>query len=108
VKTVDQPRGGWTTVLRRQPVRIVEGEPEGGYTSAFEVICCDCGDDPVSITATSHPSCSGSVGRTRSRPASRHMRSTSRSTTSTNQPYEPGRPGAVPPRAAVRAAYHGA
>ncbi len=32
--------------LRRQPVRIVEGSSEGGYTSVFEVICCDCGDDP--------------------------------------------------------------
>jgi hypothetical protein len=32
--------------LRRQPVRTVEGSIEGGYTSVFEVICCDCGDDP--------------------------------------------------------------
>jgi hypothetical protein len=32
--------------LRRQPVRIIEGRSEGGYTSVFEVICCDCGDDP--------------------------------------------------------------
>ena len=32
--------------LRRQPVRIVEGSSEGGYTSVFEVICGDCGDDP--------------------------------------------------------------
>ena len=37
---------GWTVVLRRQPVRIVEGRAEGGYTDAFELICCDCGDDP--------------------------------------------------------------
>jgi len=37
VKTCDQPGHGWTTVLRRQP--------EGGYTSVFEIICCDCGDD---------------------------------------------------------------
>jgi len=37
---------GWTLVLRRQPARIVEGRPEGGYTDAFELICCDCGDDP--------------------------------------------------------------
>ena len=37
----------WATViLRRQPVRIVEGRPEGGYTNAFEIICCDCGDHP--------------------------------------------------------------
>jgi hypothetical protein len=37
---------GWTVVLRRQPVRIVESRPEGGYTEEFEIICCDCGDDP--------------------------------------------------------------
>jgi hypothetical protein len=37
---------GWTVVLRRQPVRMVEGRAEGGYTGAFELICCDCGDDP--------------------------------------------------------------
>jgi hypothetical protein len=30
----------WTTA------RLVEGRIEGGYTSVFEVICCDCGDDP--------------------------------------------------------------
>jgi hypothetical protein len=46
VKTLDQPRRGWTTVLRRQPARIVDGQPEGGYTNAFEIICCDCGDHP--------------------------------------------------------------
>jgi hypothetical protein len=32
--------------LRRQPVHIVENRVEGGYTSVFEVICRDCGDDP--------------------------------------------------------------
>jgi hypothetical protein len=37
---------GWTVVLRRQPVRMVEGRAEGGYTGVFELICCDCGDDP--------------------------------------------------------------
>jgi len=44
--TGDQPGDGWTLVLRRQPARIVEGQPEGGYTDAFEIICCDCGDHP--------------------------------------------------------------
>jgi len=40
------PRGdGWAAVLRRQPARIVQGQPEGGYTNAFEVICLDCGDN---------------------------------------------------------------
>ncbi len=42
----DQPGDGWTVVLRRQPARIVQGRPEGGYTDQFEIICCDCGDHP--------------------------------------------------------------
>ena len=42
----DQPGDSWTVVLRRQPARIVEGRPEGGYTDALELICCNCGDDP--------------------------------------------------------------
>jgi hypothetical protein len=46
VTTLDQPRHGWTTVLRRQPPRIVGGQAEGGYTSVFEIVCCDCGDHP--------------------------------------------------------------
>ena len=25
---------------------MVEGRIEGGYTSVFELICCDCGDHP--------------------------------------------------------------
>ena len=41
-----QPGPGWTVVLRRRPARIVEGRPEGGYTDEFEIVCCDCGDDP--------------------------------------------------------------
>ena len=46
MRTGDQPLPGWTTVLRRQPARIVGGQAEGGYTSVYEIICCDCGDDP--------------------------------------------------------------
>ena len=42
----DQPALGWTVVLRRQPVRIVQGQPEGGYTDAYELVCCECGDHP--------------------------------------------------------------
>lgn len=42
----DEPALGWMVVLRRQPVRLVEGCPEGGYTDAYELVCCDCGDDP--------------------------------------------------------------
>jgi hypothetical protein len=37
---------GAAASLRRQPARIVLGRIEGGYTGAFEVICCDCGDRP--------------------------------------------------------------
>jgi hypothetical protein len=44
--TGDQPRDGWTVVLRRQPARIVHRWPEGGYTDLSEIICCECGDDP--------------------------------------------------------------
>ncbi len=44
--TRDQPGDGWTVVLRRQPARMVEGRPEGGYTDASEIICRDCGDHP--------------------------------------------------------------
>ena len=41
-----QPGHGRTASLRRQPTRIVEGRMEGGYTDAYELICCDCGDNP--------------------------------------------------------------
>jgi len=44
--TSDPPENGWTVVLRRQPARLVEGQPEGGYTDVYEIVCCDCGDDP--------------------------------------------------------------
>jgi hypothetical protein len=42
----DEPTLGWTVVLRRQPVHLMEGRPEGGYTDDYELVCCDCGDDP--------------------------------------------------------------
>jgi hypothetical protein len=44
--TQDQSRLDWTVVLRRRPVRMVEGRAEGGWTDEFEIVCCDCGDDP--------------------------------------------------------------
>jgi len=44
-KTGSRASLGWTLVLRRQPTRIVDGRPQG-YSDAFEIICCDCGDDP--------------------------------------------------------------
>ena len=37
---------GRTAVLRSQPTHLVDGRVEGGYTGAFELICCDCGDNP--------------------------------------------------------------
>jgi hypothetical protein len=46
MKTRAEPGQDWTVVLRRQPTRIVAGQAEGGYTDAFEIICCDCGDHP--------------------------------------------------------------
>jgi hypothetical protein len=41
-----RPGESWAAVLRRQPARVVEDGPEGGYTDMFEIICGDCGDDP--------------------------------------------------------------
>jgi hypothetical protein len=41
-----QPGYGWTAVLRRRPVRIAAGRPDGGHIGEFEIIRCDCGDDP--------------------------------------------------------------
>jgi hypothetical protein len=38
-----QPGHGCTAVLRSQPVLMVDGRVEGG---AFELICCECGDNP--------------------------------------------------------------
>ena len=46
VQIDDEPALGWTLVLRRQPVHLVAGRPDGGYTDAYELICCYCGDDP--------------------------------------------------------------
>ena len=39
-----QPGHGSTAFWRNQPVRIVDGRVEGGYTDLFELICPDCGD----------------------------------------------------------------
>ena len=32
--------------MRRQPVRVVDGRVQGGYTGMFELICPGCGDNP--------------------------------------------------------------
>jgi hypothetical protein len=37
---------GWTVVLRRPPARTAGSGPEGHFASGFELICCECGDDP--------------------------------------------------------------
>ena len=42
MQPLEQLRFGWTVVLRRQP----GGNVEGGYTDSYEIICCNCGDDP--------------------------------------------------------------
>jgi hypothetical protein len=46
MKAQDQLRRDWTVALRRRPVRMVAGQPEGGWTDEYEIVCCDCGDDP--------------------------------------------------------------
>ena len=46
MQTSEKPRQDWTVVLRRRPARMVDGYPLGGYTDVFEIVCCDCGDDP--------------------------------------------------------------
>ena len=35
-----------TAFLRSQPTRLVDGRVVDGYTGVFEIICCDCGDNP--------------------------------------------------------------
>jgi hypothetical protein len=44
--TAGQLGHGRTAYVRRQPVRIVDGRFEGGYTEVFELICPGCGDHP--------------------------------------------------------------
>ncbi len=53
--TGDQHRAGWTVVLLCQPAHIGKGRPEGGYTAADEIICCDCDDHPGLIYRESPP-----------------------------------------------------
>ncbi len=44
--TQDRSRLDWTVALRRRPARMVDGRPEGGRTDEYEIVCCECGDDP--------------------------------------------------------------
>ena len=39
-----QPGHGSEAFLRSQPVRVVDGCVQGGYTSMYELICPACGD----------------------------------------------------------------
>ena len=73
---------GWTVVLRRQPVRMVEGGAEGGYTDVFQLICCDCGDDPGLDYREVAPGFGWSAGPTRSRTVSPPTSSTAGGTSS--------------------------
>lgn len=41
-----EPGHGGTAVLRRQPVLLADGRAERRYTGVFELICCECGDNP--------------------------------------------------------------
>jgi hypothetical protein len=77
MRTCDQPALGWTVVLRRQPVRIEEGRPEGSDTDKFELSCCDCGDHPDLDYRDMPPHLHHIRGPARSRRASQHTRNTS-------------------------------
>ena len=44
--THGRPGRDWTLVLRRRPGPRRRRPAEGGYTDVYELICCDCGDDP--------------------------------------------------------------
>ena len=46
VPLAGQPGHGSTAFLRSQPVRIVDGHFEGGYTDVYELICPGSGDHP--------------------------------------------------------------
>jgi hypothetical protein len=72
-----EPGHGCTAVLRSQPTLIVDGRAEGGYIGAFELICCECGDNPDLDYSGSRLACSRYAGRTRSPRALPHMSSTS-------------------------------
>jgi hypothetical protein len=41
-----QPGHGCTAVLRSQPILIMDDGMERGRTGGFELICCECGDNP--------------------------------------------------------------
>src|SRR6476646_3792143 len=78
-----EPGHGGTAVLRRQPVLIADGRAEHRYTGAFELICCECGDNPyldysrVSPRLHSTSDCPSSARRPECRQAATRPRVTS-------------------------------
>jgi hypothetical protein len=87
--TGSKPEDDWTLVLRRQPTRIVEGQPEGGYTDVFELICCYCGDHPALDYREIPPKLQLVRGHTQSRPVLQHTSNTAGCTSSPRR--HPGR-----------------
>ena len=75
--TSDPSESSWTVVLRRQPGRLVEGQPEGGYPDMLRSSAATAVTIPAWITARSHLGFSWSAGPTRSRPAWQPASSTS-------------------------------
>jgi hypothetical protein len=88
--TGGQPGHGWTVVLRRQPARIVDGRPQGGYTDALSSSAANAVTIPTWITGRSQPGFGRSAGRTRSRQASPHMGNTSCGTGAGGRPTGAG------------------
>jgi len=43
----DRPGQDWTIALRRQSARVLRGRAGGRRSGEYEVVCCDCGDDPT-------------------------------------------------------------
>ena len=41
-----QPGRNWTLVLRRRPSGQVLGGAASDHIDVYELICCDCGDNP--------------------------------------------------------------
>ena len=56
---------GRTAFVRRQPVRIVDGRFEGGYTDLFELICPGCGRPSLPGLLRRRRGFSGFAGRAR-------------------------------------------
>lgn len=43
----DQLGQDWMMTLRRQPAGALKRRAGDGYSREYEVVCCDCGDDPA-------------------------------------------------------------